>query len=193
MVSRTEQKAETKRRVIACAVDLFTERGFTDTSTADIAKALGLSHGAVFVHFPTRDDLVLVAAREMGRAITDRLHALVHDGQSLKDVLEAHVQALREHEAQYRRLLVDRPQLPVELQRAWLGIQSAIASYIGAAAKRERGLRKVPEHLLFNTWLGLVHHYLANAEIFAPNGSVLERHGSTLVEHYLSLLKEKRS
>jgi len=42
--------------------------------------------------------------------------------------------------------------------------------------------------LLFNTWLGLIHHYLGNRDLFAPGHSVVERHGSMLLDHFVGLL-----
>ena len=47
-------------------------------------------------------------------------------------------------------------------------------------------------HLLFNTWLGLLHHYVANRDLFAPGGSVLERRGNELLDHTMHLLAPKR-
>jgi hypothetical protein len=53
---------------------------------------------------------------------------------------------------------------------------------------RRHRLRKVPLHLLFNTWIGLLHHYLANRDLFVARGSVLKKHGPALIDHYLALL-----
>ena len=49
-------------------------------------------------------------------------------------------------------------------------------------------MRKLPIHLLFNTWLGLVHYYLMNADLFAPGESVLSRYQDELVSHFLALI-----
>jgi len=46
----------------------------------------------------------------------------------------------------------------------------------------------VPMHLLFNTWIGLVHHYVCNRDLFAPGESVIARRGSVLLDHYMGLL-----
>ncbi|NAS20196.1 TetR family transcriptional regulator [Herbidospora sp. NEAU-GS84] len=46
------------RRLVAGAVDLFAERGFGGASTRDIAAAAGLSPGAMYVHFPSKAELL---------------------------------------------------------------------------------------------------------------------------------------
>ena len=44
---------------MAVALDLFTERGFDATSMRDIASALGLSPGAFYHHFPSKEALLV--------------------------------------------------------------------------------------------------------------------------------------
>src|SRR6266545_3086085 len=85
--------------------------------------------------------------------------------------------------------------------------RGAVATHILTAAEVDihaGRVRPIPAHLLFNTWLGLVHHYVANRDLFAatgpgggaspgdpdqsPNCAVMAAHGPTLVEHYINLL-----
>jgi AcrR family transcriptional regulator len=191
MPTRSEQKVETRRRILEEASRLVARQGFARTRTSDVAKKARLSHGAVFVHFPARDDLVLEVAAHLGREITDRLHSLVANGASLRDVLGAHLQCIQENEDLYRHLLLEGPTLPAAFRTTWIGIQSAVSIHISGAVEREvanGSIRATPLHLLFNTWLGLLHHYVANRDLFAPRGSVLARHGRTLLDHYLQLI-----
>ena len=51
----------------------------------------------------------------------------------------------------------------------------------------------MPYHLFFNTWVGLLHYYIANASSFAPGESVLKRYGHQLRDHFLMLVQEDRS
>jgi AcrR family transcriptional regulator len=177
--------------VLSAATRLVERRGFAGTRTVDVARATQLSEGAVFMHFPSREALNLAVAAELGRALTDRLHALVTDGGDLRAALLAHVQCLEENEEVYRCLLREGPLLPKGFQRTWTGLQSAVAHHLQRAAAVDlagKRLRRVAPHLLFNTWIGLVHHYLINRELFVTSGSVMKKHGRMLVDHYLALL-----
>lgn len=156
-----------------------------------MARRAGLSHGGLFVHFSTKDRLLAEVAGHIGRQISDRIHALVHERASLQQVLEAHVACIAESEHAYAAFLCESRHLPDDVLRTWVSIQSAISSHLTQAAQREMdaGIIKTMEHhLLFNTWIGLLHHYLLNQSLFAPGGSVLQRHGAQLINHFLSLL-----
>lgn len=188
---RAAQKAETRGRIVAIARRQYVARGSSALRTADVAKEAGLSHGAVFVHFPKREDLVRAVLGEIGRDLTDRLYALGRAGASLGELLRAHVKALAESEDEYRRLLIEEPTLTREERLPVVGVQSAIASHIAEVAAREMKagrVRKMPHHLLFNTWIGLVHQYVLHPQLFAARGSVLEAHGATLVRHFMALV-----
>jgi AcrR family transcriptional regulator len=72
-LSRQEQKAATRERLVEGAMDLFARKGILETKTADIAKAIGMSHGIVFLHFPKRDDLVIAVIDEFARRLSVEL------------------------------------------------------------------------------------------------------------------------
>ena len=179
------------------AVVLCRRDGFLHARTLDLANAIGVSHGAVFAHFPTREALLGEVASELGRRITDRLHAVESGKGGLRRALATHLECLAADEEIYRHLVLEAPLMPDALRGGWLCIQSAVSHHIANAAQPELDagvLRRVPMHLLFNGWVGLVHHYVINRDVFAPGRSVLEQHGPTLVSHYFGLhKKEKRS
>lgn len=190
-MQRIEQKQQTRQRVVDAARHLFAEQGLAKTRTADIAQRAGISHGGVFVHFRSRDDLLAEVVTEIGRAITDRLHALIQDDADLATVLRAHLDCLQEYESSYVSFLRESRLLPRDILRSWVGVQSAISVHMAGPseeAMNNASIRRMPIHLLFNTWIGLIHHYLMNRELFAPKGSVLKRHGDELHTHFLTLI-----
>jgi len=198
MNARLAQKEQTRRRIVERAAGLCARTGFAALRTADVARAARLSHGAVFVHFPSREDLLVAVAAQIGTEIAERLHTLAAKGASLRAVLRAHLACLAEREDAYRWLVIEGPGLPEGFRSSWIGLQSAVSFHIAQAAGREMAagrVRPMPIHLLFNTWVGLVHYYLANRDQFAPGRSVLAERGEELLDHYLSLLRSppKRS
>jgi hypothetical protein len=111
---------------------------------------------------------------------------------SLKSVLQAHLRALAEFEPFYGRLVTEAPLLPEKVRGTLLMLHAFVSGQLDAAAQREHQagrVRAVGRVLLFNTWIGLVHHYLVNRDLFVSEGSVLSRHGEVLVEHFMSLMK----
>ncbi len=188
---RARQRAGTRRRLLDAATAVFARDGLVGARTSDVAAEAGVSHGTVFVHVPTRDDLLAAAVGELGERVAERTHALAQGEGTVRDVLATHLAGLRTDEDFYRRLVAESPVLGPVARSTLVGVQSAIAFHFAAAAEREMAegrMRRLPLPLLFNTWLGLVHHYLVNRELFAPGGSVLDRHGTELLDHYLALV-----
>jgi AcrR family transcriptional regulator len=57
--SASETKGEsTRRRVLAAALELFRRKGFERTTMRDIARSCGMSLGAAYHYFPSKDALV---------------------------------------------------------------------------------------------------------------------------------------
>ena len=50
--------ADTRDRIEQAAVRLFVEKGVAETTVKDIARAVGLSEGALYRHFASKDELV---------------------------------------------------------------------------------------------------------------------------------------
>ncbi|MFZ7103388.1 MAG: TetR/AcrR family transcriptional regulator [Peptococcaceae bacterium] len=191
---RQVQKEQTRKHLMETAFRQFAEKGLTTTRTADIAKAAKVSHGTVFAHFPTQEALLNAVIEEFGVRVSRRLHELAAGHTGLREVLAAHLKGLREFEAFYTRLVIEGRLLPESARNAFIIIQSSISFHISQAAEREQQTGTIavyPLHLLFNTWIGLLHYYLANNDLFAPGESVIERYGQELLEHFMSLMAVK--
>lgn len=191
LTRRQEQKEQTRKLLVEVAINCFAKEGLLATKTSDIAKAAGVAHGTVFVHFPTREDLVVAAIQEIGSRITSRIHQLALNRGSVREILEAHLEGLIEFEAFYTKLIAEGKLLPDSVQKYIIMIQSAISYHLMEVAviEMEAGkIKQVPMHLLFNTWIGLIHHYLINHELFAPGESVLRRYKEELVAYFITLI-----
>lgn len=189
MTQRSEQRLKTRQHLLAIARQLFERQGIAATRTLDVANAAGVSHGTVFAHFPTREDLVEAVVEGFATDYATRLGAAIPPEGGVREVLAAQLRAIAEAETLYTRVIVESAQLPAPARGAWLGAQAVLSRRLAAAVQRER-LRPMAFPLLFNTWLGLLHHYLANRDLFCPEGSLVERKGDELLNHFLGLLAE---
>ncbi len=83
----------TRTRIERAALDLFVERGVDAATTREIAKAAGVSEGAIYRHFDSKDEL----AAAMFLSIHQRLAALIReaarDKQGVNDQARAIVDA----------------------------------------------------------------------------------------------------
>ncbi len=194
--NRERQKLETSRRIIEAAALVFARDGILATTTAAVALEASVSHGSVFARFGTQAALVSAVIEDLGRGIAARLHELASSGAGTRAVLEAQLRAIAEREDLYARLVVEAPLLPPEARDSLLGWQSAICFHLSPAVEvdtRAGRLKAMPLHLLFNTWVGLLHYYLANRELFAPGASVMARRGGELLDHFMFLISKEGS
>jgi AcrR family transcriptional regulator len=191
---RKKQKERTRKHIIETALQCYAKYGLISTRTSDIAEAAKVSHGTIFAHFSTQETLLNTVIEVFGSRVSLRLHELAATNSSLRDILEAHIGGLKEFESFYTRLVMECRLLPPDARNTFIMIQSAISFHISQAAEKEieKGyISTRPIYLLFNTWVGLIHYYLANNDLFAPGGSVLERYGQLLIDHYMSLIVKK--
>ncbi len=59
MARKTQAQAlETKKRILTAALDVFFEKGFARSSLDDIADVAGMSRGAIYHHYESKQDLL---------------------------------------------------------------------------------------------------------------------------------------
>lgn len=57
------ETAETRKRIVATASELFLEKGLSDVGIADVMLAAGLTQGGFYRHFESKDQLIAEANR----------------------------------------------------------------------------------------------------------------------------------
>ena len=59
------QGPETRERILAVALELFTEQGYDKTSLREIAERLGITKAALYYHFRNKEDILGTFAEQM--------------------------------------------------------------------------------------------------------------------------------
>lgn len=189
---RQLQKENTRQKIIETAFQVYSKQGFTAT-TSTIAKEAGLSHGTIFVHFPTLNELLICLIESFGDTLAVEIHTLAEVGNNVEVLLKTHLDILAKYESFYIRLITERSLLPEDVQMTFANIQSTIAYHFSNVIKQEidaQIIKKVPLHMIFNTWMGLIHYYLINKDFFSPEMPLLDRYSMELIETFLELIKK---
>lgn len=184
------QKEATRKKIMDSAYLVYAKEGFT-ASTAVIAKTAAVSHGTLFLHFPTLDNLLACLIDEFGSHMGTKLHMLAENSHSLKELLEAHLDILSQYEDFYIRLITEERLLPEDIQVVLANIKSVASFHFCTLIEKEiarGGVKTLAPHMLFNTWIALVHYYLQNKTFFAPNQPLLQRYKDQLISTYLALI-----
>ena len=191
-ITRKEQKENTRVGLISQAENLFASKGISNTSTADIAKSLKVSHGTLFVHFPTREDLIKGVVDEFGERLSIALGQKLSSDLKLKALLKAHLLVLADFEDFYMRLISESQSLPPHIRSIVYSMNASLSYRFYRAAKVEMDaglIKKMTQIQFFNTWMGLVHYNIMNRDLFAEKTPILNEVGSELIQHFLNLIK----
>ncbi|TQM14164.1 TetR/AcrR family transcriptional regulator [Pseudonocardia kunmingensis] len=81
-----EGTSPVSRALLASAVRCFARRGFHATTTRDITAGVGLSPGALYVHFASKEELLFEIARTGHERALDALRSRTDDGDSARYV-----------------------------------------------------------------------------------------------------------
>jgi AcrR family transcriptional regulator len=82
---KAEQSDATRSALVDAARQLFTERGYTATSTTDIADRAGVTRGALYHHFAAKDDLFRAVFEQLEAEVAEHI---THEALRGSDPLE---------------------------------------------------------------------------------------------------------
>ena len=139
---RERKKQVTRQALVAAAVRLFTERGYDETSVADITEAADVSKRTFFLHFPTKEDVLLADGDERVtlavRAIQDRSPG-VSPREALADAASRMITSAAENDlptglaALRAQLVVTVPAVQARVLHATFTAQTRIAAALRTA------------------------------------------------------------
>lgn len=96
--TRAAAKEASHERIVSVAARAIRRSGYAGTGVADIMKEAGLTHGAFYAHFPSREAMLAEAATRAcaeSAAVVSDVVAGAPAGQALKTMLHAYLS--REH------------------------------------------------------------------------------------------------
>jgi AcrR family transcriptional regulator len=189
---RQLQKETTRELILETALRVYAEQGFS-VPVGVIAREAGLAHGSVFLHFPTKEDLLYSTLERFFKGLGEKMRELFEINGNFETLLRGFLSVIEEHEAFYKHLIMEIHTLPPSTKNMLIALSSANSHHFEIAAEqgiRQGKIKKIPLHLMFNTWMGLVYYYLQNSEWFAPGQSVIKRCKDELVDFYMTLIRK---
>ena len=121
------QSQETANRILNQAMRIFLEKGYHGTSIDDITQAAGLTKGALYWHFKSKEDLLKKLIRKYEKGFLDNLiHAVTEAKGRASDKFEKYVRFNSAFAYYNRELCVSFTTLAAELVGAHHGIEPEI-------------------------------------------------------------------
>jgi AcrR family transcriptional regulator len=157
---RRRDPKSTRERLVRSALDLFTSKGYHETTTPQIAARAGVAEGTIYRHFASKDLLL----NELYRAGVRRLlKPVVESKGGTRDRLEAIAADWRElalRDASLARMVFDGrfTQLLDERSRtAWAELGAALESMV-ASGKSAGEVRAGGAGAWADFWVAVVRH-----------------------------------
>ncbi|MGD0946751.1 MAG: helix-turn-helix domain-containing protein [Candidatus Binatia bacterium] len=93
---RTQQRrsAETQAKLLEATVACLVERGYARLTTAALSERAGMSQGALFLHYPTKADVVVAAVEYVFARLASRYRQLLGAADRHRDRVGRAVRAL---------------------------------------------------------------------------------------------------
>ena len=79
-MKKAEQSEATRTALLEVARELFTERGYADTATEDIAQRAGVTRGALYYQFRDKSDLFRAVLEDLNLHIAQKVASAIQAG-----------------------------------------------------------------------------------------------------------------
>lgn len=134
---KERQREERERLILQAGEALILEKGYADTAMDDIAARVGVSKGTLYLHFASKEDLLLAIIETNLRSFTETMNTIINSEQSPREKLEALIHLTYTGTSDERIRLMDAllrvPELRIRLTEQK---RETITAFWGAFAQR---------------------------------------------------------
>lgn len=155
---------DTRSRILEAALERFADQGYHQTKVADIVESSRTSKGAVYFHFPSKEDIFLGLVDEFARLLEDRVQTVFAEDDSGIQRVHAALNLVMETFTRYRRLskifLVQAAGLGQNFETKRLQIHRRFIALIREQlqeALREGSIQDVDPEITAYVWMGAIN------------------------------------
>ena len=179
--STSSSTSEVKTRMLRAALELFAERGFASTTTAEIARRAEVAEKTIFAHFKTKDalyeqtlnpatlDLLIPEASTASPAFFDAPATLE---EFLRALMRNRIALFRRHPAKFKLIMQELLLRPERARRFFSEIDPQFHRGVEGAFRRLQAkgeLRDMPMSQLHRIGISALLGYAINCVVFWPD------------------------
>ena len=192
---------ERRKQIVRVAVTLFSQRGFSGTTTREIAHAAGVSEAMVFRHFATKQELYN-AILDYKACSSDAFdpRAVVADAVEQKDDREVfqrlafRILEYHERDTEFHRLLLHAALEGHELAAMfWERNVRPAYEFLGSYVKsrqQEGAMTEIDPAIVVRVFIGMVIHHSLNNTLWDRKRSLLNISNEEAAREFTNLLLE---
>lgn len=139
-VVKQARAQRTRGEILQAAIELFARRGILATTMSELARAIRMTPGALYWHFPTKEDLLLAAIEELHQRFLNEFTFLITDGRQwsatrqLQGFFERTQSFLRYHKEHGIFFGMVSAEAAEANDRVAEAVRNAMSAYVGALA-----------------------------------------------------------
>lgn len=180
---RRMDAGERQDEIVRAVLDLAARQGVESVTTQDMADAMGLTQGAIFRHFPTKDDIWLAAINWVRRRLMSVVETAAARSENPLEALEgiflAHVSFVAKHPAIPRLVFSDYllrrdTRLKQLIQEIIIGYESRVAGLLGEAKAVGLARPDLDEDSAATLFIGMIQGLVLQSNIFGGRRSLLD-------------------
>lgn len=174
---KQDRAVKTRQDILTSAITLFARRGILATTMAELARAINMTPGALYWHFPTKEDLLLAAIEELNERYLTSFNPAMTEmmtwpaAKQLEGFMTRTAEFLHEHREHgifYGMVGAEAAENNADVAAA---LRSAMSIYVGAIENILRyGQNKTKEFRL-----DVDAHTIASTIIFSNIGVLLQQ------------------
>ncbi|AJY75496.1 TetR/AcrR family transcriptional regulator [Paenibacillus beijingensis] len=137
-----EKMTEKQSKILAAAIEVFSEKGFSASSTSEIAQRAGVAEGTIFRHYKTKKDLLVsIVAPTMAKLMApfvlrgfNKVLDVEYEryDQFLRAFIENRIEFLNNHRSVLKILVQEIPFHPELREQFFQNIASKVLERLGA-------------------------------------------------------------
>jgi len=91
------KRSATREKILEAALKLFSKKGFRETTIKDISKEVGITEGAIYRHFSTKEEIINSLLNEITQELRQKLLESIQKEETDEERLKAIIDTLLEY------------------------------------------------------------------------------------------------
>ena len=164
---KEKQRQEREALILQVAEEVLMEKGYYETSIEEIAARVGIAKGTVYLHFPSKEDLVFAIFERHMQKLAEFIDATVSSSMTARGKLEAILQftygglfsgrmqllSSLANTAELRRILLEKKACTHDI---WEGLSARIASVLDEGKAAGEFDKTLPTAVMLSAFTGLL-------------------------------------
>jgi len=191
---RKESKLETRKKILESTTGLLLENGFVKVSTKDIAKVSDVSQGSIFLHFDSKENLLISILESNINHLENDLDERCKGASSMDEFVRLLLDVLIQHENMLARAYNDYPYLTDSLRKQIDDLETKMKNYFFDIYKQNRSTTPniIDSFILIDAFLSQIKNYLLEKNVFSITNSILRQRRGRIMKLHRMMFGDNR-